>query len=1250
MKLSDVNYYLNYHKHTSLSHRYNKDSPLVPKDYFKADLPLAKNGVTTIYSTVEHGWQGNYFKIYDDLEKFNKQHESEDGYKPIKFVFGTEAYWVRNRFEKDSSNCHIVLLAKNENGRRKLNRAIYESFYSGYYFKNRMDLDILLSLPKDDIFVTTACVQFWKYDDIDTIVKRLNDHFTDFYLEVQPHHTESQRKLNKHILELHNRYNIPLIAGTDSHVIKESQMADREDLLRSNKISYDDEEGWFMDYPTIEVLKQRFIEQGVLSEEEIAEALCNTHKIEFFDDIVLNRDLKVPVPLKYRNFTQEERNEILKDIIRKEWNQQKYDINKDKLAEYKKEIQYNTNEIIGCGMTDYFLMNYEVMKLGQTKEYGGILTPSGRGSGVSFFLNKLLGFTKVDKVNSDVVMYAERFLTKERILESHTAPDIDHNVSDREPFKRAQEAVLGTQSFDLLALGTLHYKSAFKMYSRAYNLDPVIANNVTKQIDKYEQELKYAEDDEKDDIDIFDFVEEKYRHLIIGCQQYMDIVDTVKAHPCGCLALSDDVIENVGVIMVKAESQGEKAKETFVALLESSVIDSFGYLKQDYLIVDSIGLIYDIYKALNMKPLTVNQLLDKIRNDKPTWDIYKNGLTMCINQVEKQKSTEKAMKYKPQNISELTQFIAAIRPSFQTMLQKFLNREHFEYGIKALDDILQDEFCSSSFILYQESLMKVLGFAGFPMKDTYTIIKAISKKKKYVIDGAKEKFIPNFAKAILDTGETSDPNKANELAGEVWKIIENSAAYGFNCLSGDTRLFGYNKTIAELYEQHKDDGLFGFGLSLDGNKCELNKIIDIYKQPRDMTYIITLENGKSIKATFNHKFPMIDGTEKTVSELKVGIDCLLCKNKNYEVYESKIISIEENEIEDVYDVSMSGDVSHTFVIDNGIVTSNCSHAYCMAIDSVTLAWLKAHYPLQFYQVCLERYTKKKNKDKVSSLKREALRMGIKLKPIKFGDDNRKFSIDENEPNTINQTMGSIKNMQGIVPEIMYELGQHEYKDIFCLFRDIKKTPINKKSLDYLIKLDYFKEFGNSNYVNSMLKTYEELMVIADKFRTGKTLKKDYVNELGITEDEMLECCQATAKMFKNIDNEKAYKIFLKHYKDICSNILLKYPYTEPTIYDKVKSEVKILGYTDITIPNSRYFVVQNVDINNYGTPFIEIYCLASGNTKIYKVAKKWWNDYPLEQGDIIEIVLDEKNKWKQIDGQLKKIDETEIVLSLYTKI
>ena len=169
MNLKDLKYYQNYHKHTSLSHRYNKDSPLTYNHYFKYyNDNYSSKGLPQIYSTVEHGWQSTYFHIYDDLEKFNNKNSKDNpNYKPIKFIFGTEGYWVKDRFEKDASNCHIVLLAKNENGRKKLNRAIYESFKTGYYYKNRMDLDILLSLPKSDIFVTSACLAFWNSYKID---------------------------------------------------------------------------------------------------------------------------------------------------------------------------------------------------------------------------------------------------------------------------------------------------------------------------------------------------------------------------------------------------------------------------------------------------------------------------------------------------------------------------------------------------------------------------------------------------------------------------------------------------------------------------------------------------------------------------------------------------------------------------------------------------------------------------------------------------------------------------------------------------------------------------------------------------------------------------------------------------------------------------------------------------------------------------------------------------------------------------
>lgn len=1077
-------YYLNYHKHTSFSHRYNKDSPLTYKNYFKEYKKLADEGIPTIYSTVEHSWQSPYFRVYDELEKFNKKNAEENpNYKPIKFIFGTEGYWVKDRFEKDSSNCHIVLLAKNDNGRKKINRAIYESFKSGYYYKNRMDLDILLSLPKDDVFVTSACIAFWnKYDDIDDIVLKLNEHFTDFYLEVQYHNTPQQKELNKHILELSEKYNIPIIFGTDSHIIVEEQMADRDDLLRSNKINYEDEDGWYMDLPTIDMVYKRFAEQGILTEEQVTIAIENTHKILDFEDIVLDRSLKVPIAKQYRHLSLEERNQIFENILQKEWFEQYDDINEDRIDQYTKEIQHDIAEIEGCNMADYFIDSYEIMKRGQS-EYGGILTPSGRGSAVSMFLNKLLRLTKVDKINSPVLMYSERFLTKERVIDSHTPPDIDNNVSDREPFIQAQRDIIGEEgTFDLLALGTLKYKSAFKMYARAYNIEPSIADEVSKQISKYENAMKHAEEDEKEFISIFNYVDEdKYGYLINGCQQYMGIVDNLKAHPCGTLCLDGDAIEEVGVIMVKSESQGENAKETFVAVIESGTIDSFGYLKQDYLIVDSIGLTYDIYKEIGIEPLSVNELLSKIENNDKVWDIYKNGYTMCINQCEQTKSTEKVMRFKPKNISELTQFVAGIRPSFQSMYKIFENREHFDYGIKAFDDLIQDEYCSSSFILYQEHLMKVLGFAGFPMSETYTIIKAISKKKHYVIKDAKEKFIPNFAKAILETKETTDENKALEMSNKVWQVIEDSAQYGFNS----------------------------------------------------------------------------------------------------------------------------------------------AHAFSMAIDSVTLAYLKAYYPLEFYKVTLQRYTDKGNKDKVALIKKEMIKQGIKLNPIKFGDDNRQFSIDK-ENNAINQTMKSIKNMQKIAPSILYKIGQRDYNDLFFIFRELLSSELNKKSIDIIMKLNYFREYGDINYILNQWQVYNDAVLIIDRLRECKQLKKSECESFGLDVNVIRNYCgKETEKIFKEIDNNELIKYVLQNYESIINFVSQKYNYEPIAKIEKISYEIGLSGYTediDQTVDED-IFIVSDIEKNQYGTPFLSLYRVCDGEPLYIKTNKKSFEEHPCENGDIVKCAF-----------------------------
>lgn len=1073
--------WVNYHKHTSLSNKWLKDSPLLPIDYWN-ELKERYGDKSCIYTTVEHGWAGNYFKQYDDLEKFNKKNGTN-----IRWIYGAEAYWVKDRHESDRSNCHIVLLARTDKGRKAINKILSIANKDGYYARPRIDLELIGLLPYDDVMITTACIAFWnKYDDIGDIVRCLVQKFPHFYLEVQAHNTPEQKELNRRIIQISEGLHVPIIAGCDSHVITESQMLDRDELLKSGNIHYEDEDGWYMDYPTYDVLFERFKQQGVLTDVQIKAAIDNTNVLFEFEDIKLDRSLKVPVIKELRNKTQEERNHIFEQILKDEWFLQKSDINKDKLQQYYQEIKHDIGEIEACNMADYFILSYMVMKRGQEK-YGGILTPSGRGSAVSMYLNKLLRLTKVDKVNSPVLMYSERFLTKERVLDSHTPPDIDNNVSDRQPFIQAQRDLVGELgTYDLLALGTLKFKAAWKMYARAYNVEPDTANEVSKQIDRYETAKKHAEDGET--VDIHKYIEPKYQELVDGCKKYLGIYDTAKGHPCGCLCYEGDIESDIGISLCKSEATG---KEVLVANIESGTIDAFGYLKQDYLIVDSIGLTYDIYKEAGIEPFTVNQLLEKIANDDATWQIYADGYTQCVNQCEQPKSTQKVMRYKPKNIAELTQFIAAIRPSFQSMYQTFEQRQHFDYGIKALDDLLQDEYCSSSFILYQESLMKVLGFAGFPMSETYTIIKAISKKKDYIIKDAKPKFIKNFAQAILDTGETDDDSKAHELADKVWTIIENSAAYGFNS----------------------------------------------------------------------------------------------------------------------------------------------AHAYCMAIDSVTIAYLKAHYPLEFYKCVLQRFTDKGEKDKVALIKQEMLKRGYKLKDIQFGDDNRAFNIDRVN-NCIVQTMASIKDMPKSAPEALYELGKSDIKNRAALYQALMDDPrINKKAIEILFHLGYFDKFAQPN---RLIAEYE----IYQKYISTKVLTKSSFDDIMI--DVIRPCCgKETEKQFREIDNKALITALIKQ-----ANI------KPATIVDRIKWQLEYLGYCTVNDPNSdpNDWLVLDVKTTGYGTVYCTLYNLCYGAERTYRANKKFWTNHQLSKGDVARVVLQEKNKMKKDEnGEWVTLSETYQEMKVWKK-
>ena len=799
----------NYHRHTSYSNIYIADSAATNEDYAKRAVELGHK----VISSVEHGWQGYYFECYELAKKYG-----------LKFVFGAEAYWVKDRHEKDRTNGHIILLAKNESGRQAINEVLSTANEDGYYFRPRVDLELLLSLPPDDVMVTSACIAFWHYDDIESVVQKLHDHFkSDFYLEIQYHNTEAQIKLNRRILELSEKYGIDMIVGMDSHYIYPEQAKERDYILAAKNIRYEDEDGWYLDYPDDETTMNRFLAQQVFTREQIQRAMDNTDVLLTFEDYdvlpdgtpnpVFTKDIKLPTLYDgehmvdgklFPKLTQEERNKEYSKLITRLYKEylKTAHIDPSKYDTYLEGIGNEVRTVKDTNMSDYFLIDYYIVK--HAIEKGGILTRSGRGSSVGYMTNTLLGFSKVDRFQSPIKLYPERFISKSRILETKSLPDIDLNWGTPEIAEEAQEEILGKDhAYPMIAFGTAKKKSAFKLYARAQNMDFDLANTISAQIETYDDALKYADDDEREDINIYDYVDEAYHSYIDASQKYWGIIIDKKKAPCSYLLYNGSIRREIGLIKCKSEST---KKECITAVIDGAIAENYKFLKNDILKVDVVSLIDKVYRRIGIEPHSVSELMELARDDKKVWDIYAKGLTVGVNQCEKASTTRKVMRYQPKNVSELAAFIAAIRPAFKSMYSKLENREEFSYGIPAFDRILQTKELPQSFILYQEQTMNTLNYAGFPIDECYGIIKAIAKKHPEKVRPLKDRFITGFKQRIMDDDSVSEA-EAQENSEKVWQIISDSCGYGFNsahayCMALDSLYDAWQKANYpyEFYE------------------------------------------------------------------------------------------------------------------------------------------------------------------------------------------------------------------------------------------------------------------------------------------------------------------------------------------------------------------------------------------------------------------------------------------------------------------
>ena len=434
-----------------------------------------------------------------------------------------------------------------------------------------------------------------------------------------------------------------------------------------------------------------------------------------------------------------------------------------------------------------------------------------------------------DNINVNGIVYSLSNIAKARVLR------IDLNVGTPEIFEEAQVRVLGQDHvYPMIAFGTLKKKSSFKIYAKAKGMDFQLANEISDQIGNYEEAIKNADGDDKDSIDIYDFVDKTYKDYIEQSKEYWGIISDKKKAPSAYLLYQGDIRKEIGLIKCKSEST---KKEYITCVIDGAIAENYKFLKNDILKVDVVLLIDKVFKRIGIDHFDVNKLLELTENNDKVWALYANGFTVGMNQVEQDGSKNKCKRYKPHNISELTAFVAAIRPGFKSMYSKFEAREDFSYGLKTLDDLIQTEQFPYSYMIYQENIMAVLHYAGFPMDKCYGIIKAIAKKHPEKVLPLKSQFLDGFKQKIIED-ENLSTESAEKYSAEVWQIINDNVSYSFNsahayCVALDSLYQAWQKAEYpyEFYEtllQHYSD---------KGNKDKVSKL------KKEMTIAFGIKEG-----------------------------------------------------------------------------------------------------------------------------------------------------------------------------------------------------------------------------------------------------------------------------------------------------------------------------------------------------------------------------------------------------------------------
>ncbi len=726
---------------------------------------VTADGMTAVAIT-DHG---NMFGVMDFIGAATKA-----GVKPI---IGCEVYVANNsRHDKDKndkddrSGNHLVLLAKNKQGYQNLVKMVSASWVDGFYYKPRIDKDLLRQYH-EGIIASTACLggeiprliedeQMEKAEETLLFFKELFGE--DFYIELQRHQSgnpemdrdvyQHQVKVNAGLIELSQKYNVKIIATNDVHFIN-AEDAEAHDILICLNTGKDFDDEGRMRYTRQEYFKTQKEMNDLFT--DIPQAIENTNEI--VNKIELYQLKSEPVMPHFPipdTFT--DGDDYLAHLT--------YEGAKVRYGEItdtiRDRLDFELGVIKRMGFPGYFLIVRDFL---QEARRLGVAVGPGRGSAAGSVVAYCNYITDIDPIHYKLLF--ERFLNPDRI----SMPDIDIDF-DEDGRERVIEYVINkygeNRVAQIITFGTMAAKMAIRDVARVLRLPLPDADRIAKLVpERAGVSLKEAFNEVNELKQIRDAGSELEKKTLRFAQTLEGSVRQIGTHPCGIIIAREDLNEYLPVCRVKESKM-------LVTQYEGSFVENVGMLKMDFLGLKTLSIIKDAVNFIKQSQ-DVDIVLEKIPlDDAKTYELYSKGETTGLFQFESPGMKKYLKDLKPNRFEDLIAMNALFRPGPMDYIPSFIKRKHGKekivYDFPVMEDYLTETY---GITVYQEQVMLLSqAMAGFTGGEADSLRKAMGKKLRDVMDKMKTKFIDGCKNKGMDV----------EKVTKIWTDWESFAEYAFN--------------------------------------------------------------------------------------------------------------------------------------------------------------------------------------------------------------------------------------------------------------------------------------------------------------------------------------------------------------------------------------------------------------------------------------------------------------------------------------